>query len=111
MPGLVPQPRLWALTTAGGRGASHCGEGRVGKGWKGLARSGAAGREGAGARGRGCGVSPGEGEGEGELPHPAPRASSCQVVYQVPLKENHVSKRNVDQQLRIKIVYDRSVEE
>uniref|UniRef100_A0A8D2PTQ2 Leishmanolysin-like peptidase n=1 Tax=Zosterops lateralis melanops TaxID=1220523 RepID=A0A8D2PTQ2_ZOSLA len=43
-------------------------------------------------------------------PHPAPPASPCQVVYQVPLKENHVSKRNVDQQLRIKIVYDRSVE-
>uniref|UniRef100_A0A8C5JU74 Leishmanolysin-like peptidase n=1 Tax=Junco hyemalis TaxID=40217 RepID=A0A8C5JU74_JUNHY len=40
-----------------------------------------------------------------------PLASPCQVVYQVPLKENHVSKRNVDQQLRIKIVYDRSVED
>ncbi|KFO71619.1 Leishmanolysin-like peptidase, partial [Cuculus canorus] len=34
-----------------------------------------------------------------------------QVVYQVPLKENHVSKRNVDQQLRIKTVYDRSIED
>ncbi|NXJ54357.1 LMLN peptidase, partial [Spizaetus tyrannus] len=46
-------------------------------------------------------------------------SSSCQhrvpgseeVVYQVPLKENHVLKRNVDQQLRIKIIYDRSVED
>ncbi|KFP94227.1 Leishmanolysin-like peptidase, partial [Haliaeetus albicilla] len=34
-----------------------------------------------------------------------------QVVYQVPLKENHVLKRNVDQQLRIKTIYDRSVED
>ncbi|NXU77946.1 LMLN peptidase, partial [Oreotrochilus melanogaster] len=34
-----------------------------------------------------------------------------QVVYRVPLKENHVLKRNVDQQLRIEIVYDRSVED
>ncbi|NXQ94137.1 LMLN peptidase, partial [Sagittarius serpentarius] len=46
-------------------------------------------------------------------------SSSCQhrvpsgeeVVYQVPLKENRVSKRNVDQQLRIKTIYDRSVED
>ncbi|NXR98726.1 LMLN peptidase, partial [Oxylabes madagascariensis] len=53
------------------------------------------------------------------LPPSASASSSCdhrvpsgdQVVYQVPLKENHVSKRNVDQQLRIKIVYDRSVED
>ncbi|NXW43639.1 LMLN peptidase, partial [Nyctiprogne leucopyga] len=37
--------------------------------------------------------------------------SAEEVVYQVPLKENHVLKRNVDQQLRIKIIYDRSVED
>lgn len=46
-----------------------------------------------------------------EPPNPAACSSPCQVVYQVPLKENHVLKRNVDQQLRIKIIYDRSVEE
>uniref|UniRef100_A0A8D0HFU6 Leishmanolysin-like peptidase n=1 Tax=Sphenodon punctatus TaxID=8508 RepID=A0A8D0HFU6_SPHPU len=34
----------------------------------------------------------------------------CQVVYEVHLKENHVMKRNVDQHLRIKTVYDKSVE-
>ncbi|NXR77450.1 LMLN peptidase, partial [Pycnonotus jocosus] len=53
------------------------------------------------------------------LPPPTSASSSCdhrvpsgeEVIYQVPLKENHVSKRNVDQQLRIKIVYDRSVED
>ncbi|NXS08086.1 LMLN peptidase, partial [Neodrepanis coruscans] len=52
------------------------------------------------------------------LPSPSSSSSSChhrvpsgdQVVYQVPLRENRVSKRNVDQQLRIKIVYDTSVE-
>uniref|UniRef100_A0A8D2IYF1 Leishmanolysin-like peptidase n=1 Tax=Varanus komodoensis TaxID=61221 RepID=A0A8D2IYF1_VARKO len=33
------------------------------------------------------------------------------VIYKVYLKENHVMKRNVNEQLRIKIVYDRSVEE
>uniref|UniRef100_A0A8C6IRZ9 Leishmanolysin-like peptidase n=1 Tax=Melopsittacus undulatus TaxID=13146 RepID=A0A8C6IRZ9_MELUD len=37
--------------------------------------------------------------------------SGEEVVYQVPLKENHVLKRNVDQQLRINITYDRSVED
>ncbi|NXT95036.1 LMLN peptidase, partial [Anhinga rufa] len=37
--------------------------------------------------------------------------SGQEVVYQVPLKENHVLKRSVDQQLRIKIIYDRSVED
>ncbi|XP_030435620.1 leishmanolysin-like peptidase isoform X2 [Gopherus evgoodei] len=53
---------------------------------------------------------------------PAPAAassSSCQhrvpsggeVVYKVYLKENHVLKRNVDQKLRIKTIYDRSVED
>lgn len=47
----------------------------------------------------------------GEPPNPAACSSPCQVVYQVPLKENRVLKRNVDQQLRIKIIYDRSVEE
>uniref|UniRef100_A0A674J9P2 Leishmanolysin-like peptidase n=1 Tax=Terrapene triunguis TaxID=2587831 RepID=A0A674J9P2_9SAUR len=38
---------------------------------------------------------------------------SCfyQVVYKVYLKENHVLKRNVDQNLRIKTIYDRSVED
>uniref|UniRef100_A0A8C4VVE5 Leishmanolysin-like peptidase n=1 Tax=Gopherus evgoodei TaxID=1825980 RepID=A0A8C4VVE5_9SAUR len=38
---------------------------------------------------------------------------SCfyQVVYKVYLKENHVLKRNVDQKLRIKTIYDRSVED
>lgn len=46
-----------------------------------------------------------------ELPRPAAPSPPRQVVYQVPLKENHVLKRNVDQQLRIKIVYDGSVEE
>uniref|UniRef100_A0A8C3S5I5 Leishmanolysin-like peptidase n=1 Tax=Chelydra serpentina TaxID=8475 RepID=A0A8C3S5I5_CHESE len=33
------------------------------------------------------------------------------VVYKVYLKENHVLKRNVDQKLRIKTIYDRSVED
>uniref|UniRef100_A0A674JBI8 Leishmanolysin-like peptidase n=1 Tax=Terrapene triunguis TaxID=2587831 RepID=A0A674JBI8_9SAUR len=33
------------------------------------------------------------------------------VVYKVYLKENHVLKRNVDQNLRIKTIYDRSVED
>jgi len=47
----------------------------------------------------------------GEPPDPAAGSSPCQVVYQVPLKEKHVLKRNVGQQLRIKIMYDRSVEE
>nr|XP_048725127.1 leishmanolysin-like peptidase isoform X3 [Caretta caretta] len=51
---------------------------------------------------------------------PAPAAaSSChhgvpsggEVVYKVYLKENHVLKRNVDQKLRIKTIYDRSVED
>uniref|UniRef100_A0A8B9J2Y4 Leishmanolysin-like peptidase n=1 Tax=Amazona collaria TaxID=241587 RepID=A0A8B9J2Y4_9PSIT len=37
--------------------------------------------------------------------------SGEEVVYQVPLKENHVLKRHVDQQLRINITYDRSVED
>ncbi|KAH0621332.1 hypothetical protein JD844_022489, partial [Phrynosoma platyrhinos] len=32
-------------------------------------------------------------------------------IYKVYLKENHVKKRNVDEQLRIKTVYDRSVED
>ncbi|XP_053103177.1 leishmanolysin-like peptidase [Hemicordylus capensis] len=36
--------------------------------------------------------------------------SSREVIYKVYLKDNHVVKRNVDQQLRIKTVYDRSVE-
>uniref|UniRef100_A0A8C9F708 Leishmanolysin-like peptidase n=1 Tax=Pavo cristatus TaxID=9049 RepID=A0A8C9F708_PAVCR len=35
---------------------------------------------------------------------------SGQVVYRVPLRESHVLKRSVDQHLRIKIIYDRSVE-
>lgn len=106
VPGLAPPPRLWVLMTAGGAERPIPGEGRVGKGWKGLALSGAAvARRSGGPGAVGCYVCP------GELPHPAPHASPCQVVYQVPLKENHVSKRNVDQQLRIKIVYDRSVEE
>ncbi|XP_003214925.1 leishmanolysin-like peptidase [Anolis carolinensis] len=34
-----------------------------------------------------------------------------EVIYKVYLKENHVMKRNADQQLRIKTVYDRSVED
>nr|XP_042699050.1 leishmanolysin-like peptidase isoform X2 [Chrysemys picta bellii] len=53
---------------------------------------------------------------------PAPAtssSSSChhrvpgggEVVYKVYLKENHVLKRNVDQNLRIKTIYDRSVED
>ncbi|KAJ6665457.1 hypothetical protein lerEdw1_003298 [Lerista edwardsae] len=37
--------------------------------------------------------------------------SSREVIYKVYLKENHVMKRNVDQQLRIKTVYDKSVAE
>ncbi|XP_032649881.2 leishmanolysin-like peptidase isoform X1 [Chelonoidis abingdonii] len=49
----------------------------------------------------------------------AASSSSCQhrvpsggeVVYKVYLKENHVLKRNVDQKLRIKTIYDRSVED
>lgn len=78
----------------------RAGSGRAGRDGKGLARSGAAGEEEPVDRVL-C---------QGAEPHPAP-LSPCQVVYQVPLRENHVSKRNVDQQLRIKIVYDRSVEE
>lgn len=35
---------------------------------------------------------------------------SGQVVYRVPLRESRVLKRSVDQHLRIKIIYDRSVE-
>uniref|UniRef100_A0A8B9GLN7 Leishmanolysin-like peptidase n=1 Tax=Amazona collaria TaxID=241587 RepID=A0A8B9GLN7_9PSIT len=42
---------------------------------------------------------------------PPPPAAAGRVVYQVPLKENHVLKRHVDQQLRINITYDRSVED
>ncbi|XP_044294379.1 leishmanolysin-like peptidase isoform X2 [Varanus komodoensis] len=41
--------------------------------------------------------------------HRVPNAR--EVIYKVYLKENHVMKRNVNEQLRIKIVYDRSVEE
>uniref|UniRef100_A0A8D0C7K3 Leishmanolysin-like peptidase n=1 Tax=Salvator merianae TaxID=96440 RepID=A0A8D0C7K3_SALMN len=37
--------------------------------------------------------------------------SAGEVIYKVHLKENRVMKRNVDAQLRIKTVYDRSVEE
>lgn len=36
---------------------------------------------------------------------------SKQVIYKVYLKENRVMKRNINEQLRIKTVYDRSVEE
>lgn len=36
---------------------------------------------------------------------------SKQVVYKVYLKENRVMKRNINEQLRIKTVYDKSVEE
>ncbi|KAM7153349.1 leishmanolysin-like peptidase isoform 3-T3 [Macrochelys suwanniensis] len=43
------------------------------------------------------------------------RGAACgelsEVVYKVYLKENHVLKRNVDQKLRIKTIYDRSVED
>ncbi|KGL72344.1 Leishmanolysin-like peptidase, partial [Tinamus guttatus] len=34
-----------------------------------------------------------------------------QVLYQVPLRESRVAKRNVGQQLRIRFLYDRSVED
>ncbi|XP_051841446.1 LOW QUALITY PROTEIN: leishmanolysin-like peptidase [Antechinus flavipes] len=37
--------------------------------------------------------------------------SADEVIYKVQLKTNHVLKRDVDQHLRIKIVYDKSVEE
>uniref|UniRef100_A0A8C0GNN0 Leishmanolysin-like peptidase n=1 Tax=Chelonoidis abingdonii TaxID=106734 RepID=A0A8C0GNN0_CHEAB len=44
------------------------------------------------------------------LPHPI-HLLHTRVVYKVYLKENHVLKRNVDQKLRIKTIYDRSVED
>ncbi|XP_028599784.2 leishmanolysin-like peptidase isoform X1 [Podarcis muralis] len=37
--------------------------------------------------------------------------SAREVIYKVYLKENRVIKRNVDEQLRIKTVYDKSIEE
>lgn len=101
VPAPAPPPRLWAL-----RAAVREGSGRAGRGWH---RAVLPGQKGPRARGRGCCVSPGE--PSLPAPVPAPPASPRQVIYRVPLKENHVSKRNVDQQLRIKIVYDRSVEE
>uniref|UniRef100_A0A8C4KKA6 Leishmanolysin-like peptidase n=1 Tax=Dromaius novaehollandiae TaxID=8790 RepID=A0A8C4KKA6_DRONO len=42
---------------------------------------------------------------------PAPEPTRLGVVYQVPLREKHVLKRNVGQQLRIQTVYDGSVED
>ncbi|XP_061465001.1 leishmanolysin-like peptidase isoform X1 [Rhineura floridana] len=37
--------------------------------------------------------------------------SAREVIYKVYLKENHLMKRNVDEQLRIKTIYDKSIEE
>uniref|UniRef100_A0A674J7X8 Leishmanolysin-like peptidase n=1 Tax=Terrapene triunguis TaxID=2587831 RepID=A0A674J7X8_9SAUR len=51
-----------------------------------------------------CNGAPVRGVSISVMPEPA-------VVYKVYLKENHVLKRNVDQNLRIKTIYDRSVED
>ncbi|XP_039351522.1 leishmanolysin-like peptidase isoform X1 [Mauremys reevesii] len=57
----------------------------------------------------GCSPAPAAAAASSSCHHRVP--SGGEVVYKVYLKENHVLKRNVDQKLRIKTIYDRSVED